>query len=393
MPRRKQPPRLWLRPAERDARGVITRPARWIILDGGRHIPTGCVEAEAGAAAERLKDYIADRYAPARRARDIESIAVADVLSIYLDDCTARQANVKKAEARIGRLADWWGDRVLADVTAATCRAYAEHRGGDGGARRDLEDLRAAIRHHAKQGFHRGEVHVTLPEKGLPRDRWLTRAEAARLLWTCWRAREIQTAHRGPLKGQKIETDKRPLRHLARFILIALYTGTRAGAVATASPTAADGRSYVDLERGIFYRLAQGKRATNKRQPPVPIPPRLLAHMRRWSEREIARDYFVEWNGQPVRSVKTAMASACRRAGIEGVSPHTFRHTAATWLMQNGAPLWQAAGFLGMSEKTLRDVYGHHHPDHLGEAVAAITRRVSLPETLPAKRLAPGKAA
>src|SRR6185437_11182459 len=74
---------------------------------------------------------------------------------------------------------------------------------------------------------------------------------------------------------------KFPLKHLARFLLIALYTGTRSGAVLTASPYPGEGRSYVDLERGIFYRLAEGARETNKRQPPVPIPPRLLAHMRR----------------------------------------------------------------------------------------------------------------
>jgi hypothetical protein len=56
------------------------------------------------------------------------------------------------------------------------------------------------------------------------------------------------------------------------------------------------------------------------------------------------------------------------------VTPHTLRHTAATWLMQNGAPMWDAAGFLGMSEKTLREVYGHHHPEHLRSAATAISR-------------------
>src|SRR5712664_612113 len=86
-----------------------------------------------------------------------------------------------------------------------------------------------------------------------------SRDEAAKLIWACWRAREVQTVHRGPNAGQKIETDKRPLRHLARFILIGIYSGTRAGAVASASPIAAIGRSFVDLDRGVFYRRAEGK--------------------------------------------------------------------------------------------------------------------------------------
>src|SRR5450756_1893481 len=94
------------------------------------------------------------------------------------------------------------------------------------------------------------------------------------------RSRMIWPLHAGPDKGRRIPTNKRPLRHLARFILIGIYTGTRAGAIATASPVRAEGRSFVDLDQGIFYRLAQGKRVTNKRQPPAPIPPRLLAHMR-----------------------------------------------------------------------------------------------------------------
>jgi hypothetical protein len=101
--------------------------------------------------------------------------------------------------------------------------------------------------------------------------------------------------------------------------------------------------------------------------------------MRRWYAKGIARQYFVECHGKPVSSVKTAMATAVRLAGVStehgNVTPHTLRHTAATWLMQNGAPLWEAAGYLGMSEKTLRETYGHHHPDFTRGAVEAVGRK------------------
>ena len=43
--------------------------------------------------------------------------------------------------------------------------------------------------------------------------------------------------------------------------------------------------------------------------------------------------------------------------------------------MQAGVPMWEASGYLGMSEKTLREVYGHHHPDFLKGASEAIGRR------------------
>ena len=79
----------------------------------------------------------------------------------------------------------------------------------------------------------------------------------------------------------KVPTAKRPLRHLARFILLGIYSGTRAGAIASASPIPAVGRSFVDLERGPYYRRKQGSE-DHERQPTVPIPLRLLADLRRW---------------------------------------------------------------------------------------------------------------
>jgi hypothetical protein len=113
------------------------------------------------------------------------------------------------------------------------------------------------------------------------------------------------------------------LRHVARFLLIGLYTGTRAGAIASASPYAEVGRSYVDLERGIFYRKPIGKRATRKRQTPAPIPPRLLAHLRRWKARRLIATCFVEFNGKPVSSIKKGFRSAVRSAGLPGKSHPT----------------------------------------------------------------------
>ena len=166
------------------------------------------------------------------------------------------------------------------------------------------------------------------------------------------------------------------LQHVARFILIGLYTGSRAGAIAAASPFPEPGRSFVDLDRGIFYRRPIGKRATKKRQTPAPIPPRLLAHMRRWKSQKLIATCFVEFNGKPVSPVKKGFRSAVRLARLPGkVTPHTLRHTAATWLMQRGVPIWEAAGFLGMSPEVLQETYGHHHPDYLQGAAAAIGQK------------------
>lgn len=390
MPRRSKGARLQLKAARRDKRGRITHRATWIIRDNGRDISTGCAADEVAAAEQKLKDYITSKYTPKRRARQIENIPIGDVLSIYLDaeldklhdrfkvsgDTEDRIPSIRKFKKRIERLNSWWGAKVLADVNGEACRSYAKKRGNKGGSRRDLEDLRAAINHHASEGYHREIVKITLPEKGEPRDKWLTRSDAAKLIWVCWRCREVQKMSRGPMKGQKVANSKRPLRHLARFILIGIYSGSRAGAIAASSPIPAIGRAFVDLDRGRYYRRKQGSAKTNKRQPTVPIPSRLLTHLRRWQRIDPEAKHFVEFNGKPVTSVKTAFKTAVRLAGLgAGISPHTLRHTAATWLMQKGADPWQAAGYLGMSLEVLLNTYGHHHPDYLSDAVEKIAKR------------------
>jgi integrase len=130
------------------------------------------------------------------------------------------------------------------------------------------------------------------------------------------------------------------------------------------------------LDRGRYYSRKQGSAKTNKRQPTVPIPSRLLAHLRRWHRIDPEAKHFVEFNGGPVSSMKTAFKSAVRLAGLDsGASPHTLRHTAATWLMQRGADPWQAAGYLGMSLEVLLNPYGHHHRDYLSDAVEKIVQR------------------
>jgi hypothetical protein len=144
MPRRSKGPHLWLR-KERRKKGKLLARATWIIIDDGKHIATGCDASQAQQAQGRLADYIADKYRPERRLRDIEQIDVADVLSMYDEDCRERQANKPKFDERMMRLTKWWGGKMLSDVTGASCRDYTKSRKrsngkGAGGARRDLED-------------------------------------------------------------------------------------------------------------------------------------------------------------------------------------------------------------------------------------------------------------
>jgi integrase len=384
MPRPAKGIRLWLRPEERNPDGTLRKRAVWVIRDGPRKISTGCAAQDRAGAERTVGEYLANRYQPNRaRGRHPSEILIADVLAIYLTDVAPRHARESETKQRILTLDSWWAERTLADVNGATCRAYVEYRTSQpwksakpeftkraprmvttAAARRELEDLRAAINHHRKEGLCSEIVSVALPEKPLPRENWLTRSEAARLLWAAWRAKQI-------MRDKK--TKRAVGRHITRFILVGLYSGTRSSAICGAALMPTVGRGHVDLERGVFYRRGIGRRQTKKRQPPVKLARRLLAHLRRWQRLGLSKKFVVEWNGSAVESVRKGFAAAVRTAGLEReVTPHILRHTCATWLMQSGVDLWDAAGFLGMTVKQLEETYGHHHPDYQREAAQAL---------------------
>lgn len=368
MPRRSKGARTYLR-AGRERAGKRS-PATWVILDGRTEISTGFGASDRSGAERALAEYLAKKYQPERRERRIGEIRIADVIAIYVRDVVPGQARPHKAAERAERLLLWWGERTLSEITGATCRSYAAARGNDGGSRRDLQDLSAAIGHHHAEGLHREIVRVVLPPKGEARQRWLTRGEAARLLWTCWRTREVQDG---------VATRKRPLRHLARFLLVGLYTGSRPGAILNASWFAGPNRSYVDLGNGVFHRRADGVAETAKRQPTVRLSPRLLAHLRRWTRLDDieGRTWVIEFDGHPVASVKTALGRAVNLAGLPGgISAYTLRHTCASWEVQKGRlSTREIAEYLGTSEPMVLKHYGHLSPYYQQRAAQEIGRK------------------
>lgn len=380
MPVEPRGPRLWFKPGNKRADGT-RGDGYWIIKDDGDvRVSTGVSSSRGGTPPQSAQDALAQhilarRQIPRDRNRAADAIEVADVIAIYIQDRVANQARPVEVTRRCDALLDYWGDKRLSQVTGRSCRDYVTFRGGKPVARRELEDLRAALNHHRAEGLCREVVEVVLPPRGAARERWLTRAEAAHLIKAAWRYREVQKGH---------STGRASRKHVARFVLVALYTGTRAGAVCGASLGPVAGGGWIDLENGVFYRRAAGERETKKRRPPVRLPPRLLGHLKRWHADKLQPDgstkpgqrYAVEWNGRPVGTgVEKAFRRACEDAKLEDVTPHTLRHTAATWLMQRGTDRWEAAGFLGMTAETLERVYGHHHPDHQSDAVRNIVRK------------------
>jgi integrase len=161
---------------------------------------------------------------------------------------------------------------------------------------------------------------------------------------------------------------------LARFILLAIYTGSRKQDVLNACFEQRHDVGFIDLDRGLWSRKPGSKLATKKRQPAIPLPGPLVAHMRRW--RKAGQVFPVEFNGRPVLNISKAFRQLVIDSGLgNDVVPHILRHTGVTWGMQNGMEIWDASGYFGMTVQLLTDVYGHHHPDHLRDAAARMGRR------------------
>ncbi|HUZ32645.1 MAG TPA: site-specific integrase [Xanthobacteraceae bacterium] len=365
MPRLSAGAHLWLRPERRNKAGSVTHAAVWLIVDGKSQQSTECGRTDRAGAERALERFLNAKHTATAKAgcRDPAAIPTADVLAFYAERVVPAHARPKESLRKIERLVSFFAATTLADINGDLCRQFGKGRTG-AGRREDLGVLKAAINFHRTEGRCDRIVSVVLPEKNAGRERWLTRSEAAKLIWEAWRYRERQ-------KGKT--TTRASRRHVAKFILVGLYTGTRAGAICAAALGPMPGRAFVDLERGIFYRRPTGATETKKRRPPVPLPKRLLAHLRRWKRR--GQRFCVEWNRAPVLDVDKAFRRNAHEAGMPDVTPHVLRHTAATWQMQLGTDKWQAAGFLGMSVETLERTYGHHHPNHLTAARDAFDRR------------------
>ena len=175
-------PELWLRKDSREGRSDL-----WFILDtdeNGKqlHIATGCTAAQTKEAAEALADYISGKHV-VKHGGHSEEVKLADVLSVYLDEKAPKASDPKLTTQIIVRLNEFFGDKPVIAIKAKLCQEFEQWRGTQSGARRDLEILRAAVNYYQEQHGLSVVPKFTMPAKSLPRDTYLTRSEAAALLW------------------------------------------------------------------------------------------------------------------------------------------------------------------------------------------------------------------
>ena len=100
----------------------------------------------------------------------------------------------------------------------------------------------------------------------------------------------------------------------------------------------------------------------------VPISDTLLQALIEAAENR-RTDWVVEWAGKKAGNIKKALERACQRAGLEGVTPHVLRHTAATRMAMAGVSLFEIAKMLGHTSSIVTErVYAKHSPGFLRSA-------------------------
>lgn len=258
-------------------------------------------------------------------------------------------------------------ERVDQDVVDAYVAKRVSGRIGravkEATVRRELQALIACLNFcadPAQKMLPAGSVHkIRMPANSEPRDRWLSTAEIQALLSAAGRMRRGPRLSRGE-----------------RFIWLALSTAGRLSAILELT------WDRVDFETRVIHLDVPGRQRTKKRRASVPISTDLLPVLQRaFAEREgpLVMDNKADvWATVQLIAIEAGLApkqdiDSGAKPKATGVSPHVFRHTAATHMARRGVPLWKIAKILGNTLAMVEKVYAKHAPDDLREAVDLIS--------------------
>lgn len=239
-----------------------------------------------------------------------------------------------------------FGDAAPSDVTAATCRAYMAKRRKAGKKPgtywTELNHLQIVLNWAHKARMIPEAVHVERPIKPPPVDRRLTRAEAQKL----------------------IAATKAP--HVELAIALMLGTAARSGAIKDLT------WDRVNFETGLIDLAIPDETLRRKGRAVVPMNAGLRKRLAEAKTRA-ETPFVIEWAGRQVGSFKRGFARAVTDAGLENVTPHTLRHTAASWMAESGIAMSVIATMLGHSDsRTTERVYARFSPTFLRTASDAL---------------------
>jgi integrase len=199
---------------------------------------------------------------------------------------------------------------------------------------------------------------------------------------------------RNPVRGVKfLEEDNLQIRSLSEadeenllqccspylqdLVTFAINTGLRLGEILNLR------WEEVDLENAAIKMLVR----KNRRMLEVPLNDRALALVNGWSGlRKCEYVFYNPETGGQWKDLWLGLKKACRKAGLNDVTWHTFRHTFASRLTRNGADLVTVKELLGHSSVSVTMRYAHTNRDAKRRAVGLIAGNGAKLVTLPIAR-------
>lgn len=242
------------------------------------------------------------------------------------------------------------------EIHADYCRAYARERFALGRAQAtvwtELVRLRTCLQWAFKKGLISRMPDVWVPSSGESRDRVMTEAEVWRLLDACVSP------------------------HVRLFVLLAIASGGRHTAILELTWDRVDFENgQIDLRKKVT-RDPMSKRGQKGRA--IVAMNNLIRAALSEAKTGALTDHVIEWDGKPIRSVKTAFRAAVTRAGLgDDVTPHVLRHTVATWLTESDVDMKKISRFLGHRHMTTTEaVYSKPRVHYLRGAAKAVETRI-----------------
>ncbi len=174
------------------------------------------------------------------------------------------------------------------------------------------------------------------PSAEEPKDRALAYDEEDRLLAACEGPDSYEYERRG--KTVKAVREINPRAHLKPVIIFAIESGMRKKEIFTTR------RSQVDFKQHIIELNPMQTKALKKRF--IPMSDRLEAALQELFAKNPFGGKDLIFSG--LKDCDRAFATACRRAGIVGLTFHGLRHTAATYMDE-----------AGISDAARRNIIGH----------------------------------
>jgi integrase len=246
----------------------------------------------------------------------------------------------------LGRLLEHFGTAALAKIDQAAIDRAAQAllpAAAPATVNRQIHTpISAVLKYAAKRGLcdHR---QIERPAQPAGRVRWLTPAEADRLIVSC-----------SP--------------HLRPLVVFLFYTGAR-----LSEALYLDWRNVDQQRRQVQFIDTKNGEARG-----VPLHDRVVAVLAKLARRDgivFRRPDGLPYNQKADKSggqIKTAFRGACRRANITNFSPHDCRHTWATWHYAANRDLIALMELGGWKSEKMVLRYAHVNVEHLAGSIAAL---------------------